>query len=253
MPRFSGALPLLLTLALTSAAAALAGCDSSNDTPTSPTSGGLLVTSTRSVLKAGEVLPLTVTNSGAAVPSVTWTTTDASVVTVTPTGQATAGRAGRATVTASTGSASGTIALRVVPDYGGTWTGAVGRIQLTCTTGATSPLCASGATTSGTLTLRLTQIGDQASGTLVDSAEPTATVPVAGQLQADDQLALAGRVDVPATSPTLRVDVATLRATFDVTLGILSGSYTLAVDRTRTTGGLQADLRTQVQFRDARR
>lgn len=246
-------MPLFLTLALTGAAAVVAGCDSSNDTPTSPTPGGLLVTSARSVLKVGEVLPLTVTNAGAAVPSVTWTTTDASVVTVTPTGQATAGRAGRATVTASTGTSTGTIALRVVPDYAGTWTGAVGRVQLTCTTGATSPLCVPGATTSGTVTLRLTQIGDQASGTLVDSAEPTATVPVTGQLQDDDQLALAGRVDVPATSPTLRVDITALRATFDVTLGILSGSYTIAVDRTRTTGGLQADYRTQVQFRDARR
>jgi hypothetical protein len=231
----------------------LAGCNDSNDTPTSPTPGGLVVTSTRAVLRAGEVLPLTVTSSGSPVTTVTWATTDSSVITVSPTGQATAGRAGRATVTATSGGASGTLALRVVPDYAGNWNGALARIQLTCSAGATSPLCAPGATTAGTLALRLTQIGDQVSGTLVDSAEPTALVPVTGQVLEDDQLALAGRVDVPATSPTLRVAITTLRATIDVALATMSGSYGLEVDRSRASGGLQADYRTQVQFRDMRR
>ena len=244
--------PLSLVLLISAIATALAGC-SDSDTPTSPTPGGLVVTSTRAVLGAGEVLPLTVTSSGAPVTTVTWSTTDASVISVSPTGQATAGRAGRATVTATSGNASGTMALRVVSDYAGTWNGAVARVQLTCTTGATSPLCVPGAATAGTLALRLTQIGDQVSGTLADSAEPTATVPVTGQVQDDDQLALAGRVDVPAASPTLRVDIATLRATIDVTLATMSGSYTLAVDRSRPTGAPQADYRTQVQFRDLRR
>jgi hypothetical protein len=245
--------PLSLFLLISAGAIALTGCNDSNDTPTSPTPGGLVVTSTRAVLRAGEVLPLTVTSAGTPVTTVTWTTTDSSVISVSPTGQATAGRAGRATVTATSGSSSGTLALRVVSDYAGTWAGPVARIQLTCTTGATSPLCVPGATTAGTLALRLTQIGDQVSGTLVDSAEPTATVPVTGQVQDDDQLALAGRVDVPATSPTLRVDITAFRATIDVTLATMSGSYTLAVDRSRATGGLQSDYRTQVQFRDLRR
>ena len=65
---------LSLFLLFSAIATALAGC-SDSDTPTSPTPGGLVVTSTRAVLRAGEVLPLTVTGSGAPVTTVTWSTT----------------------------------------------------------------------------------------------------------------------------------------------------------------------------------
>jgi hypothetical protein len=228
------------------------GCDDSSNTPTSP-SGTLQVTATRSVLRAGETMPLTVTAAGTPATGVLWSSTDASVVSVSATGQAIAGRPGRATVTAATATSSGSIALRVVPDYDGTWAGGVGRPQLTCSAASTSPICAPGAPTSGSITLALTQVGDQVTGTLVDSAEPTATVPVTGQVLDDGQLSLAGRVDVPAVAPTLRVEAATLRATFDVALGTVTGSYTLIVRRTRAGTTLQDDYTAQVQFRDLRR
>lgn len=238
----------LLTLGL----ASLPGCDSSS-TPTAPSTGSLAIAAPRSILKAGETLVLTVTNAGAPVTTAAWTTTDASVLTVSATGQATAGRPGRVTVTATSGNAQGSLALRVVPDVGGTWAGGVARVQLACATGSTTPICAPGAPTTGTITLRLTQVTDQVTGTLIDSAEPTATLPVTGSIQADDQLALSGSVDVPATTPTLRVEASTLRATYDPTLALLSGSYTFVVDRARGTSGLQNDYRAQVQFRDLRK
>jgi hypothetical protein len=245
MPRMGAAVMTALGLCL------LAACDSSNQAPTSP-SAGLQVTAVRAVLRAAETAPLTVTGGSPSTP-VTWTTSDATVVTVSPAGLATAGRPGRAIVSATSGSSSGSLALRVVPDYGGTWTGGVVRLQLTCAPGSAAPICAPGAPTAGTLTLRVTQTGDQLSGTLADSAEPAAVVPLTGQVQADDQLALAGRVDVGGSAPALRVEAGTLRASSDVVAGLLSGSYALIVERARTGTALQDDYRAQVQFRDLRR
>ena len=211
------------------------------------------MSASRTVLRAGETLALTVTQAGTPVTVASWTSTDTSVVVVGATGQATAGRAGRATVTATAGGTSGSLSLRVASDYSGRWTGGVARPQLTCNPVSTTPICVPGAATSGTITLQLTQIGDQVTGTLADSAEPTAPVPVTGQVRDDDQLELAGRVDVPATTPTSRVEVTNLRAAYDVALGTITGSYALSVDRARGGAALQDDYRAQVQFRDLRR
>lgn len=243
----------LLSLALVGLVVViLPACDASS-TPTSPSTGRLVVATPRTILRSGEVASLTVTNSGTPVTTAVWTTTDASVLTVSAAGQATAGRPGRVTVTATSGSAQGSLSLRVVPDVAGTWSGGVVRVQLACAAASTTPVCAPGASTGGTLTLRLTQVGDQLTGSLVDSAEPTATVPLTGTLQADDQVALAGSVSLPSATPTLRVEASTLRAAYDPTLATLTGSYTLNVDRAGVPGALVSDYRAQVQFRGARR
>lgn len=232
----------------------LAGCDNSSNTPTSPSGGALQITAVRSVLRGGETQALTVTgSSGTPVTGVTWTSTDPSVLTMSATGVASAIRAGRVTVTAVSASGTGTIALRVVPDYAGTWTGGLARPQLTCPSGTTAPLCAPGAVTSGTVTLRIEQTGDQLTAVLTDSAEPATPVTLAGQVQADDQLVLAGRVETPVAAPTLRVQVDALRGSLDVALDALTGSYQWIVDRGAAGGSLQADYRAQVQFRDLRR
>lgn len=243
----------LVATALAGLAFLFAGCDNNSSTPTAPT-GALQVTTTRTILRTGETLPLTVTGPGGApVTSGTWTTTDASVLTVSPAGIATATRAGRVTVTVTSGNASGSLALRVVPDYQGLWTGGLARPQITCSPTSTAAFCAPGAPTTGTLTLRVTQVGDQLTGTLVDSAEPNATIPVTGQVLSDDQLSLAGRLDTPPAAPTTRIDVVTLRATQDAILGTLTGSYQFLVNRTPTGGTLQADYGAQVQFRDLKK
>ncbi len=206
----------------------------------------------RPVLRAGETEPLTVTSNGAPVSGVAWVSSDTSVLSVNAAGLASAGRAGRVTVTATAGSSSGSLAMRVVPDYQGTWTGGIARLQLTCAVSSTAPICAPGAVTSGTVELRIQQSGGQLTATLLDSAEPAVPVPLTGQVEADDQMALAGRAS-PA-SQVLRVDVLTLRGTLDVALGAVTGSYQWIVDRAPAAGAaFQEDYRAQVQFRDLRR
>lgn len=242
----------LVSTVLAGLALIFAGCDSGS-TPTSPSGGSLQITTTQPILRAGDTTTLVVTG-GSALPvtGATWTTTDTSVLTVSPAGVATAIRAGRATVTATSGTSTGTLAMRVVPDYQGTWSGGLARLQLTCSASSSSPLCVPGAATSGTLTLRITQAGDQLTGTLIDSAEPTLTVALTGQVQADDQLALAGIGPTPVQ--TVRVEVTTMRATIDAALGTMTGSYQWLVARAPSSGGtFQTDYQAQVQFRDLRR
>lgn len=245
----------LVATALAGLALLVAGCDNNSSTPTSPSGGALQVTAVRSTLRAGETAPLTVTaSSGTPVTVATWTSTDASVLTVSPAGIATASRAGRVTVTATTASSSGSVALRVVPDYQGTWGGGIARPQITCSPSTTAAFCAPGAVTSGSVSLTIVQAGDQLTGTLTDSAEASAPVPLVGSVQTDDAASLAGRLDTPVQTPTRRAEIASLRATLDVALGSLSGSYQLLVDRVPAVGGtLRADYRTQTQFRDLRR
>lgn len=246
-------MPRLVATAFAGLALLFAGCDNNASAPTSPSAGTLQVTTPRSTLRAGETAQLVVTTSaGAPVTGLTWTSSDTSVLSVSATGLATAGRAGRVTIGAASQSGSGSIALRVVPDYQGTWTGGISRPQITCSASSTAAFCAPGVATAGTVTLTIAQVGDQLTGTLTDSAEPSAPVALVGSVQTDDAAALAGRRDTPATTPTRRVEVAALRATPDVALGSLSGSYQLLVDRA-AAGTLQADYRAQTQFRDLRR
>jgi hypothetical protein len=243
----------LVATVLAGLAVLVAGCDSNSSTPTSPSGGSLQITTTHPVLRASETTTLAVTGgSGAPVTAATWSSTDTSVLTVNAMGIATALRAGRVTVTATTGTSSGVVALRVVPDYQGTWSGGLARLQLTCSASSASPLCVPGAPTTGTLTLRIVQAADQLTATLVDSAEPASTVPLTGQVQADDQLSLAG--SSPVSAQTVRVDVTTMRATIDAALGTMTGSYQWLVARAPAAGGtFQTDYQTQVQFRDIRR
>ena len=243
----------LLATVLAGLALFVAGCDDSSSTPTSPSGASLQITAPRSVLRAGETTTLVVTGiSGVPVTTAAWTSTDSSVLTVSPAGLATATRAGRVTVTATSGTSTGSLALRVVPDYQGTWSGGLARQQLTCSTSSSSPLCVPGAALSGTFTLAVVQNGEQLTATLTDSAEPTLPVPLTGQVQADDQLALAG--SGPAAAQNVRVDVTAMRGTIDAALGTLTGSYQWLVARAPVSGGsLQTDYQTQVQFRDVRR
>src|SRR5690606_7424898 len=115
----------------------------------------------------------------------TWTSSDASVASVSGGGLVTARRAGRATITASTGSASGQVALRVVPDFSGTWTGALSRDQPTCAPSSAAVVCTPGTPAEALrapLTLVLTQTGPVVTGTLVDGLEPQVVVTVQGQV-----------------------------------------------------------------------
>ena len=107
----------LVATAFAGLAFLFAGCSDNSTTPTGPTGVGVLqITAARTTLRTGETMSLTVTGpGGTAVTGGAWTTSDASVVTVSATGVASATRAGRATVTVSTSAGTGSLALRVVP------------------------------------------------------------------------------------------------------------------------------------------
>ena len=242
----------LLAAVLVFASSLLAGCDNTSSSPTAPSTGvGVLqVVGARPIVRAAEQLTLAATAAGVAATGVSWTSSDATVASVTAAGLVTARRAGRTTLTASSAAGTGSVALRVVPDFAGTWAGALARPQLTCAATSGAALCAPGATTAGTITLTVTQAADRATATLRDSAEPTAVLALTGQVLDDDQLSLAGRVDVPAVTPALRVDVSTFRATIDPTRDTMTGSYVLTVDRAMPPAALQSDYRAQAQFRD---
>jgi hypothetical protein len=227
-------------------------CESTS-TPTAPT-GTLQVTATTTVLRAGETLTLTVTPVGTTTPAITWTSSDGSVASVDPTGLVTARRAGNATIRATTTSASGQVTLRVVSNFSGTWTGPLVRVQTTCASTSTSPVCASTTTPTALLapvTLVLVQAGATVTGTLTDGLEPQSVVPLQGSVDSSDALTLDGR-STPQPTPTSvrRLTISGLRATIDPTVDTLTGAYVMLAERGTSTGAFEIDYAIQAQFRD---
>lgn len=247
--RFVGSLAVvLLCLSL--------ACESA-PTPTTP-SGTLQVTTPASTLRAGDSTQLAVVAPGAGAPvaTVTWASSDASVASVSAGGLVTARRAGRATITASTGAASGQVALRVVPNFAGTWRGPLFRAQPSCAPTSTALVCAAGTSAEvlrAPVTLLLTQTAGTVTGTLVDGLEPQLVVAVEGRVDDIDVLVLDGRSAAPpgtAPAPVRRLTVSAFRASYDPTLGTISGSFVLAADRLNGPGAFVSDYVLQAQFRD---
>lgn len=236
------------------AALPLVACESTT-VPTAP-SGGLQLTASASTLPAGDTTTVTVAGaaSGTAATALTWTSSDGSVASVSGTGVVTARRAGTAIITARTSAASGQVTIRVVSRYAGTWTGGLSRAQPSCAPASAAPVCVP--TTPPTVlqapvTLVLTQTGAMVTGTLTDALEPQHVVPVQGTVDASDALTLEGAsVVLPAPAPQRRLTVTTFRATWDPTLGTMSGSYRMVVERASATGALEFEYAIQAQFRD---
>jgi hypothetical protein len=244
-PHGPGALLAVVTLL------ALAACESSS--PTAPTSGTLQVTLTASIVRMGDTATATAVQAGAPVGA-TWSSSDGSVATVSATGVITARRAGRATITATTGTASGAATVRVVPDFAGSWAGPLFRAQVSCAPASAAPVCVPGtppATLLAPATLSLTQTGGDVSGTLVDGVEPLVTIPLQGRVADDDVLVLDGGSTVPPLpAPQRRTTIAAFRATYDPTRGTLSGSFSVTVVRVAADGSTSFDHSFQAQFRD---
>lgn len=225
----------------------------SNPTPTAPT-GTLQVTASASVLRAGDTATLTVAPVAATPPVVTWTSSDASVASVSTAGIVTARRAGTATITAATGTASGQVTMRVVSNFGGTWTGPLLRNQTSCVPASTAPVCVSTTTPTARLapvTLVLAQTGATVTGTLSDGLELQIFVALQGSVDASDVLTLEGR-STPQPTPTSlrRLTISGLRATIDPTVDTLTGAYVMVAERATTSGVFEPDYTIQAQFRD---
>lgn len=225
----------------------------SNPTRTAP-SGTLQVTTSATVLRAGDTATLTVAPVVPTPPVVTWTSSDASVVSVSAAGIVTARRAGSATITAATATASGQVVLRVVSNFAGTWTGPLVRNQTSCVPASTAPVCIPTTTPTARLapvTLALVQTGATVTGTLTDGLELQVSVALQGSVDASDVLTLEGR-STPQPTPTSlrRLTISGLRATIDPTVDTLTGAYVMLAERATTTGAFEADYTIQAQFRD---
>lgn len=225
----------------------------STPTPTAP-SGTLQVTASASVLRAGDTAALTVAPAAPTAPVVTWTSSDASVASVSGAGIVTARRAGSVTITAASATASGQVVLRVVPNFAGTWTGPLVRNQTSCVPTSTAPVCSSTTTPTARLapvTLVLAQTGATVTGTLSDGLELQIVVALQGSVDAGDALTLEGR-STPQPTPTSlrRLTISGLRATIDPTVDTLTGAYVMLAERATTTGAFEADYTIQAQFRD---
>lgn len=236
---------------LVAAAAGVSACESSSSAPTAP-SGALQVTLAVPILRAGDSTTASATAAGASLPTPVWTSSDATVATVDAAGAIAARRAGRATITATAGSSVGQASLRVVSNYAGVWTGPLVRAQPSCAPTSTAAVCAAApppGTLLAPLTLTLSQAGATVTGTLVDALEPALSVVLSGEVAADDVLTLSGAT---ATSPTSmrQLTVTNLRATFDPTVGSITGSYTMVAATTGAAGPPATDYSFQAQFRD---
>ena len=240
--------PLLLALLLTAA------CES-NQTPVSP-SGVLQVSTSASTLRVGDTATVTAASAGAPVAGLTWTSSDASVASVSVTGLVTARRSGRITVTASAGTAAGQVAIRVVPDFAGTWSGPLLRVLPSCSPASTAPVCVSSTSPDvlrAPMTLTVTQSGGVLSGTLVEGLEPLLVVPLEGVVDDSDALQLAGRSPTASPQVSRRLTVTGLRATYDPTVQTLSGAFVLLAEQRATSGAFVSDYSLQAQFRDITR
>lgn len=156
-------------------AAFSAGACGSTTTPSTTTTTvvpTLTITPTTGALMIGQVLAYSVTNA-AATDVITWTSSDASILTVDSAGNATGIARGTATLTAaSSGGQSATQQVQVVPNYQGTWTGKATMTACTDIGGfVTNSYCAKRVGASQTLTMQLSQISLAIAGTIA-LAEP---------------------------------------------------------------------------------
>ncbi len=228
-----------------------AACESSSTTPAP--SGVLQVSTSASTVRAGDTATVTASVAGTPVTGAAWTSSDATVATVSAAGLVTGRRAGRVTITASTGSAAGQVAVRVVPDFAGTWSGPLLRSLPNCAPISTAPVCDPDTSSDVLLTpvtLTVTQTGDIASGTIVDGLEPLLVVPLEGRVDESDALALEGRSPEASPGVTRRLTVTGLRASYDPTVQAISGAFGLLAERRAPGGTFVSDYSFQGQFRD---
>lgn len=230
---------------------AAAACES-NSSPTAP-SGSLQVTLGASVLKAGDTTTAVAATAGTPATGVVWSTSNGTVATVDATGTVLARRAGLVTLTASTGSATGQATLRVVSDYAGTWSGPVVRAQPSCGPASRSPLCAASpppGTLHAPVTLVLEQEGNVVTGTFEDALEPGLTVIMSGEVTDGDVLTLSGSTNESLALTTRQLTVSNLRATFDPTVGTITGSYGVTATTADSSGAPAPDYSYQAQVRN---
>ncbi len=170
-------------------------------TPPSPTVTSITFTASTDVLKVGEAVTFAATAShtdGSSAQVTEWRSDAPTVATVdAATGKVTGVGAGTTTIVAAHDGTSGTMSIKVVPDFGGTWQGEF-RINNCSGSGPAMTVCTIAAKTVGQIEFRLTQNLDQVTGTLdykyylEDRWHPIGPVSVGGAIGSTGHLTLTG-------------------------------------------------------------
>jgi len=235
-----GRLTLLFVAAL-----CVAACGSNDDEtpPTTPTPGARLAIAPQpDFLTVGSSVVLearlTEGTSPARVVPADWSSADGRVVSVDRSGRITALAPGSTTIKAVFATDTASLAMRAIPDFAGTWTGAR---RVTACLHPRPEVCAASYPTNRvvTTTLVLTQARDRATGTLSLSpplASPSAAV--SGTITELGRLTLDGTIiSTPASGATTTLGtLADFRIEIEPGTGIMRGSFAEArVDADGTT------------------
>jgi hypothetical protein len=223
-----GRLTLLFVAALCAAA-----CGSDDETPpTTPTpSARLAIAPQPDFLTVGSSVVLearlTEGTSPARVVPADWSSADGRVISVDRSGRITALAPGSTTIKAIFATDSASLAMRAIPDFAGTWTGAR---RVTACLHPRPDVCAASYPTNRVVstTLVLTQARDRATGTLSLSpplASPSAAV--SGTITELGRLTLDGTIiSTPATGATTTLGtLADCRIEIEPGTGIMRGSF----------------------------
>jgi hypothetical protein len=224
----------LLTL-LFAAAAMTAACSSDTaDPPTTPSPGTsrLAIAPQPDFLIIGTSLTLEARlTEGTSPPRLVpadWSSSDGRVVAVDRTGRVTAVAAGSTTIRAAFSEQTATLAVRVAPDFAGTWTGVR---RVTACVHPRPDFCVASYPTNSvvTTTLVLTQARDRVSGTLRFSPPPlsSASAAVTGTISDTGRLTLDGTIiSTPASGATVTLGaLADWRTEIEPATGVLRGSF----------------------------
>jgi hypothetical protein len=214
-------------------AAIAAACSSDTRTTPSPSPGTsrLAITPQPDFLTIGTALTLearlTEGTSPPRVVAADWSSSDGRVVAVERTGRVTAAGSGSATLRAVFGDDSTTLAIRVAPDFAGTWTGAR---RVTACVHPRPDVCAAGYPTNriAQTTLVLTQARDRVTGSLSFSpplASPSSSV--TGTIDSTGRLGLDGAIiSTPASGASTTLGaLADWRSEIEPATGILRGNF----------------------------
>jgi Bacterial Ig-like domain (group 2) len=223
----------ILTLVLACAVAAACGSDSPTEPTPTPTPGTLTIIgqSDFMIIGAAVTLQATLTPTTSAVVAADWSTEDGRVAGIDRSGRLTALGSGTTTVRAVFEGKSASFAVRVTPNFAGTWEG---RVRVTACVNPSPSVCQTYSVGSQYATrVTLVQNRAQVVGTLY--APHPAGLPTVPQLVVDATLSgeieLAGRLPMTGvllgptpTSPSVGV-ISDWRTEIDTTQPILRGSY----------------------------
>jgi hypothetical protein len=232
--------PILLLLLACLLTVAACGSDTPTDPSPNPTPGTLTIIGQTDFMTMGSAVTLQATLSGttSSVVAADWSTDDGRVAGIDRSGRLTALGSGTTNVRAVYQGNNATFAVRVAPDFAGTWEG---RVRVTACTTPTTTACQAYSAGSQFITrVTLVQNRAQVVGTLfqpVPASLPSipqwvTDATLSGQIELAGRLPMTGVLVGPTpTSPSVGA-IADWRTEIDSTQPILRGSYSELITTT---------------------